>query len=84
MHLKIFAVLCFLSVLIFAANAETSDNCSQPHPKGFGPCRMLSYGFWLNPDTKACEQWMEGGCEVQGGHSYETLEKCKNECEVTA
>ncbi|XP_011177981.2 early lactation protein-like [Zeugodacus cucurbitae] len=77
-------IILYLALLICvfssSSSAERPAHCLQPHPQGEGLCDMLISGFFYNPDQNACEEWLESGCNVVGGHSYDLREDCVKEC----
>lgn len=48
-------------------------------PKYVGPCRAAMPRFYYNQETKACEQFIFGGCSPNG-NNFVKKEDCEKAC----
>ncbi|KAL4238992.1 hypothetical protein ACF0H5_003696 [Mactra antiquata] len=53
--------------------------CQQP--KEIGPCRAALRRWFYNADTRACEQFLYGGCQGND-NNFEDQETCESSCDV--
>ncbi|KZS10461.1 putative Protein ACP24A4 [Daphnia magna] len=57
---------------------ECVDRCSQPAETGH--CRALFPRYFYNSSSKACEEFIYGGCEGNE-NNFESLQECSQHCE---
>ena len=76
-------LLCFISIIFLLNCKETTHEENQSslcqeigEP---GPCKALIPGFYFDPDSSRCIEFVWGGC--QGNQVFSTMEECKLECE---
>nr|AUF41104.1 protease inhibitor-like protein [Anastrepha obliqua] len=65
--------------LLLCATVQAVDKSACSQPREIGPCRKADPKFFYNSETKACEDFLYGGCKGNDNR-FDTKEECEKTC----
>ncbi|XP_055839814.1 kappaPI-actitoxin-Avd3b-like [Episyrphus balteatus] len=78
-----FLKIVFLLVLTLSCvySSLIPKECIGEEPTAIGVCRKLMFGYYFNNDTKECQKYETGGCNLKNeANSFLTIEECIAKC----